>query len=63
MKNTNNQTKRAMEMMEYISPRCKEFGITLTSVICQSPNDVMFGASGRAGTDYDNNNIDDYGEL
>lgn len=52
-----------MKTKDYSAPVSKVFEIIPQSVICQSSDGVMFGGSGRAGTDYDNNNIDDYGDL
>ncbi|MCQ2134576.1 MAG: hypothetical protein MJY88_06375 [Bacteroidales bacterium] len=52
-----------MKKKEYSAPVARVFELIPQSLICQSPNDVLFSDPGYAGNGYDHNNIDDYGDL
>lgn len=52
-----------MKKKEYSAPVATVFELIPQNLICQSPNGVTFSNPGYAGNGYDDNNIDDYGDL
>lgn len=52
-----------MKKRDYSAPVAKVFEVRPQSLICQSPNGVIFGNNGEAGVSYGDDNIDDYGDL